>query len=163
MVRALNPTPDSAPRLTQFRLINLVTAGGLINYIVMTTTFIFFYNACKAQGLDRRSLPYTGWFQPYSAYIAVTFLSIVVCCYGYSVYRPGGWDTGTWFSFYTMLVIAPINFLVWKLVKKTKFVKAAECDLQWELPAIQRHEDDCEGDAPMFSLRETVRKLTRRR
>jgi amino acid transporter len=47
-------------------LINLVTAGGVINYLVMSVTYIFFFRACKAQGLDRNSLPYKGWFQPYS-------------------------------------------------------------------------------------------------
>lgn len=52
-------------------LINLVTAGGVINYIVMTITYIFFYRATQAQGIDRKSFPYTGWFQPYSAYIGL--------------------------------------------------------------------------------------------
>jgi amino acid transporter len=47
-------------------LINLVTAGGVINYWVMSVTYIFFYRACKAQSLDRNTLPYKGWFQPYS-------------------------------------------------------------------------------------------------
>lgn len=47
-------------------LINLVTAGGVINYWVMSVTYIFFYRACKAQALDRNTLPYKGWFQPYS-------------------------------------------------------------------------------------------------
>jgi len=47
-------------------LINLITAGGVINYIVMTVTYIFFYRAMKAQGIDRNTLPYKGWFQPYS-------------------------------------------------------------------------------------------------
>jgi len=47
-------------------LINLITAGGIINYIVMTVTYIFFYRAMKAQGISRDTLPYKGWFQPYS-------------------------------------------------------------------------------------------------
>lgn len=54
-------------------LINLVTAGGVINYIVMCVTYIFFYRACKAQGLDRKTLPYCGWFQPYSVSCIVVF------------------------------------------------------------------------------------------
>ena len=32
----------------------------------MTITYIFFYRACKAQGVDRKTFSYTGWFQPYS-------------------------------------------------------------------------------------------------
>jgi amino acid transporter len=55
-------------------LINLVTAGGVINYLVMSVTYIFFFRACKAQGLDRNTLPYKGWFQPYS--VSLLILSI---------------------------------------------------------------------------------------
>jgi hypothetical protein len=32
----------------------------------MTITYIFFYRAVKAQGVDRNAFAYTGWFQPYS-------------------------------------------------------------------------------------------------
>lgn len=39
-------------------LINLITAGGIIDYIVMSVTYICFFYACKAQGLDRKTLPY---------------------------------------------------------------------------------------------------------
>lgn len=77
-------------------LVNLVTAGGLINYIVMATTYIFFYKACKAQGLDRRTLPYRGWFQPYSAYIGLAWMIIMVFCYGYSSFKP--WSVDSFFT-----------------------------------------------------------------
>lgn len=41
-------------------LVNLVTASQLLNYVIMGTTYLFFYRACKAQGIDRRTLPYRG-------------------------------------------------------------------------------------------------------
>lgn len=41
-------------------LVNLVTASQLINFVIMCTTYIFFYRALKAQGIDRRTLPYRG-------------------------------------------------------------------------------------------------------
>lgn len=44
-------------------LVNLVTASQLINYVVMGTTYLFFYRACKAQGIDRNTLPYRGTLQ----------------------------------------------------------------------------------------------------
>jgi amino acid transporter len=49
-----------------FQQINLVTAGGVIDYVVMCVTYLTFYYATKAQGFDRSSLPYTGYFQPVS-------------------------------------------------------------------------------------------------
>lgn len=84
-------------------LINLVTAGGIITYIVMCITFIFFYNACKAQGLDRRLLPYFGRFQPWSAYIGLVWMVMVVCCYGYTSYAP--WSVQNFFIYYAMLIL----------------------------------------------------------
>jgi len=39
-------------------LINLITAGGVIDYIVMSVTYLCFYYACKKQGVDRKTLPY---------------------------------------------------------------------------------------------------------
>lgn len=63
-------------------LINLVTAGGVITYIVMAVTYIFFHRACVAQGIDRRTLPYRGWFQPYCAWIGLAWMIMIVTCYG---------------------------------------------------------------------------------
>ena len=119
-------------------LVNLITAGGLINYIVMTTTYIFFYRACMAQGQDRRTFPYTGWFQPYSAWIGLVFESLVLFFYGYSSFTP--WDVSSFFTYYTMAILAPILFCVWKLIHKTKLVKPHEADLIYQRPVIDAYE-----------------------
>ena len=52
---------------TDYVQINIVTAGGVITYIVMCITYLRFYYATKAQGFDRNRLPYTGYFQPVSS------------------------------------------------------------------------------------------------
>ena len=51
-----------------------------------------------------------------------------------------GWDTGTFFSYYTMVFLCPILYVSWKLIKKTKIVKPEEADLVWERPAIDAYE-----------------------
>ena len=120
-------------------LINLVTAGGIIDYIVMTVTYIFFYRACQAQGLDRSTLPYRGRFQPYCAYIALVWMVIIVFCYGYSSFEP--WSVSNFFTYYTMLIVAPILYVGWKLIKRTHTVKPYQLDLVWEAPVIDRYEE----------------------
>lgn len=120
-------------------LVNLVTAGGIINYIVMTTTYIFFYRAMRAQGFDRRNLPYTGWFQPYCAYISLAFMIAVVFCYGYSSFIP--WSVKNFFTYYTMVLLAPILFFGWKIIHRTKIVKPTEADLVWDRPVIDAYEE----------------------
>ncbi|KAI4717880.1 putative amino acid permease [Aureobasidium sp. EXF-10727] len=109
-------------------LVNLITAGGIINYIVMTVTYIFFWRAMKAQGVDRKLLPYCGWFQPWSAYIGLAWMIMIVTCYGYTSFAP--WS----------LLLAPVLFTFWKVLKRTKLQKPLTTDLVWERPAIDAYE-----------------------
>lgn len=141
------------------RLINLITGGGFVNYFVISVNFIFFYRACQAQGVDRKTLPYCGWFQPYSAYIGASVMLVLGCIWGYPVLRPGGWDVGTFFTYYTMILLAPINFVFWKLVKKSKVVPSESCDLQWELPAIEAHEAEIGDEEKKMYFTKGLQKL----
>ncbi|THV70294.1 putative amino acid permease [Aureobasidium pullulans] len=119
-------------------LINLVTAGGVINYLVMCITYIFFYRACQAQALDRNTLPYKGWFQPYCAYLGAAWMIMIVFCYGYTAFAP--WSVDSFFIYYTLLLLAPVTYFSWKLIKRTKIVKPLEADLVWERPTIDAYE-----------------------
>ncbi|KAM3424112.1 hypothetical protein BST61_g11342 [Cercospora zeina] len=136
MLSFVSVSSSSRVAITWFA--SLVTGGGLINYIVMSFTYIRFYQACKAQGLDRNTLPYTGYLQPYCAYFACVWMFIVACIYGYSVYLP--WNTSNFFSNYTMQLFIPPLFLIWKFFKKTRWVKSSEADLVWERPTIDAYE-----------------------
>ncbi|KAJ5807959.1 hypothetical protein N7474_009228 [Penicillium riverlandense] len=117
---------------------NLVTAGGLINYVCITLTYIFFHRACKAQGLDRSTLSYYARFQPFCAYFAFVWMILVAILYGYPAYKP--WNVRTFWSDYTMQIAIPPLFLIWKLIKKTRFVRPNEADLIWERPLIDAYE-----------------------
>ncbi|KAI5235387.1 putative amino acid permease [Aureobasidium subglaciale] len=119
-------------------LVNLITAGGVINYIVMTMTYICFWRALKAQGIDRKTLPYCGWFQPWSAYLGLAWMVMIVFCYGYTSFAP--WSVDNFFIYYTLLILAPVSFLFWKGIKRTKLVTPTTADLVWERPAIDAYE-----------------------
>ncbi|KAM3471490.1 hypothetical protein MY5147_005804 [Beauveria neobassiana] len=119
--------------------VELITAGGIIDYIGMSITFIFYYRACKAQGLDRKTLPYYGRFQPYGAYIAIFIQLLIILFYGYTAFaRPI--TAENFFKNYTMQCLAPILFFGWKLIKRTKLKNPAEVDLVWERPTIDAYE-----------------------
>ncbi|KAB8230846.1 AAT family amino acid transporter [Aspergillus alliaceus] len=119
-------------------LTNLITAGGIIDYIVICITYIFFYRACQAQGVDRKSFPYFGWFQPYSAWIGLLGECLIVIFYGYSSFVP--WDISNFFTHYTMVILAPLLYLYWKIFKCTKVTGSLEADLVWERPMIDTYE-----------------------
>jgi amino acid transporter len=118
--------------------VSLITGGGVINFVVMCVTYIFWWNALKAQGFDRNKLPYKGWFQPYSAYIGLVWMIFIVFVYGYAAFKP--WSLDDFWINYTMLILAFVTFTGWKLFKRTKFVKPHELDLIWEAPAIDAYE-----------------------
>lgn len=119
-------------------IVDLITAGGIIDFIVMSITFIFYYRACQAQGFDRNRLAYKGWFQPYGAYIALSVQLVIVLCYNYAVFKD--FTAEGFFRGYTMQILAPILFLGWKFTKKTRMVRPHEADLVWEAPTIDRYE-----------------------
>jgi amino acid transporter len=130
---------DNAAKVLMW-LTNIITAGGVINYIVMCITYLCFYKACKAQGLDRKTLPYCGYFQPYGTYIALCFEIVVVFVYGYSTFKPGNFTLESFFTYYTMVGLAPIFFVFWKVLHRTKWRKANEVDLVWDAPLIDAYE-----------------------
>lgn len=116
----------------------ILTDLGLINYITISITYIFFHRACKAQNIDRRTFSYFGWFQPYCGYIALVWMILVTILYGYPAYKP--WSLSGFWASYTMQIFIPWLFLIWKVIHKTKFVKPHEADLQWERPLIDAYE-----------------------
>ena len=117
---------------------DLITAGALIDFLVICITYLSFYYACKAQGVDRRSFPYYGYLQPYCAYVGIFFMTVVIPCYGYKCFQP--WAVSSFFQNYTMQIVAPVLFVFWKLVKRTRMLKPSEVDLVWERPAIDAYE-----------------------
>ncbi|CAI7627628.1 unnamed protein product [Penicillium pancosmium] len=144
----LNVSKGSSTVLTW--LTNIITAAQVIDYIIICITYIFFYRALRAQNIDRRTLPYYGYFQPYSAWIGLVWMTMIVCTYGYSTFLPGNWAVGDFFTYYTMVLIAPVLFFGWKLIKRTKFIKAHEADLIWDRPVIDAYEASFTEYAPGF-------------
>ncbi|KAI5925561.1 histidine permease [Camillea tinctor] len=122
-------------------LATLTQGAGLINYIVISITYVFFYRALKAQGIDRSTLPYRGWFQPYCGYIGAVWMIIMEAIFGYTVFVPGYWNVGDFFAFYTMALIAACTYTGFKIVKRTRFVSPTEADLVWEKPLIDAYEN----------------------
>ncbi|KAF4458789.1 general amino acid permease AGP2 [Fusarium albosuccineum] len=121
-------------------LVSIVTGGAIINFLVINVTFINYYKACKAQGVDRKTRPYYGYFQPYGAYIALAVQTVIVLTYGYYAFRPK-WSTEVFFQNYVMQIIAVVTYGGWKLIKRTRYVRPHEADLVWERPQIEAYEN----------------------
>jgi len=66
------------------------------------------------------------------------------------VFLPGRWSIDTFFTFYLMVLAAPILFFGWKFCKKTKFIKPLEADLVWHKLIIDAYEDNFTEEATGF-------------
>lgn len=65
-------------------------------------------------------------------------MTAIVLCYGYSSFRP--WDIETFFTYYAMVIFAPILFIFWKVLRGTKVVPSAKADLIWERIGLDVYE-----------------------
>jgi yeast amino acid transporter len=125
-------------------MISIGTAGGLINYLTMAITYVHFHKGLSAQGIDRSTLPYKGWGQPYLAWVIVIWYPVLLLTFGYTSFL-GPWDNFTFFSYYMLTLLAPVTYGFWKLFKRTKVVKPGEMDLLWARPAVDMHEASLTG------------------
>lgn len=141
---------------------NLTEAAQLINYVIMSLTYLFFYRALAVQGIDRATLPYRGWFQPYSAWIGLVGEVVILGMYGYETFLPGHWDTGTFFSNYTMVFVAIVTYAGWKIIKGTKVVRPEDADLIWDRPVIDAYESSLKTKPVRFWM-EVAQMLRLRR
>lgn len=81
------------------------------------------------QGIDRKTLPYRGKFQLYTSNVAMTGCVIMILLLGYDLFIACGWSMTYLFLDYTFLAAFPLGFIVWKIVKKTEYVKIGTADL----------------------------------
>jgi amino acid transporter len=97
--------------------------------------YLRFYAACKAQGLDRNTLPFKSRLQPYAGWVgAIGSLSesrfcgsktaadvvVITLVSSFSVFLKGQWSTADFIAGYIGIPIYVIPFVAWKVIKRTK-------------------------------------------
>ncbi|KAL2877161.1 hypothetical protein SGCOL_007554 [Colletotrichum sp. CLE4] len=101
-------------------------------------------------------------FQPYSADIGLVWMTSVVICYGYRSLNP--FDPTSFFIHYTMVLLAPLLFCVWKYYKHTKTLRPDEVDLVWDAPRITSYEELLsEVEPPVGFLRDIANHFSLKR
>ena len=118
------------------RLTHLLTASHLMNYAIISFTYIRFYKvsnatlscsavqnllqALKFQAISRDSLPCKTFWQPFCGYYALFGTSIMAFVAGYTVFLPGYWNTLTFVFSYAMIAIVPLLLVFWKIYHRTQ-------------------------------------------
>jgi amino acid transporter len=109
---------------------DLVSVSALVGWMVITGVYLRFYYGCKAQGIDRASLPWKAPFQPYAAWLSFISFTILLLTGGYVTFIHGHWDTETFVSSYINIPIFAILYFGYKFTKKSKIIPLTEMPIQ---------------------------------
>ncbi|RTE84131.1 hypothetical protein BHE90_001257 [Fusarium euwallaceae] len=116
--------------------VGLSTCAFVLSYTAMLITYIGWYRALKAQGINRDTLAWKAPFMPYGAYIGAAFGCVVLVFLGFDVFSP--FSTSGFVTRYFGIGYLIVVYVSYKVFKRTKFVKAREADLWSGKEAVDR-------------------------
>ncbi|OJD14270.1 hypothetical protein AJ78_05372 [Emergomyces pasteurianus Ep9510] len=125
--------------------VNLVTIFGLLTWISILVTHIYFVRARKAQGVPETSLPFKAPLGSFGSYGAVAFCILISLTKSFQVFVPN-WETYGRFdykNFITSYLGIPVYIILifgYKYVTKCKGVTPQEADLWTGKDKIDREE-----------------------
>ncbi|KAF2149227.1 hypothetical protein K461DRAFT_281578 [Myriangium duriaei CBS 260.36] len=122
---------------------DLVSVTTVVNWIIITLTYLRFYYGCKAQGIDRKtSLPYAAPFQPYTTWAALVLFVILLTFGGFKTFIHGYWSDETFVSSYINVPLVLLLYFGYKLWHKTKIVPLSEIPIKPFIQAYQSEEPE---------------------
>jgi yeast amino acid transporter len=108
-------------------LINIVGVAGFISWTCIGVAHIAFMRACKAQGLNRDTLPYKAMWQPWFSWYGVCFNILIILTQGFTSFMP--WNVSDFFVAYISVLLFVVLYVGHKLVTRCKFVRPEDVDL----------------------------------
>jgi yeast amino acid transporter len=110
-------------------LLNLSTIAGLIAWATLSFCYIRFYRALQVQGVSRDTFPWKSPLQPYAAWVGFVGSTVILLIAGFPVFLKNNWDTSNFIASYIGIPIFIVPIIAWKLINRTKLVRAADMDL----------------------------------
>ncbi|KAL8640580.1 MAG: hypothetical protein Q9228_002510 [Teloschistes exilis] len=143
----LNCADDSTKVFKYF--VNLVTIFGLLTWISILVTHVYFVKARRAQGIERHEMAYTAPFGLYGTYFALVFCIVIAVFKNFDVFvhvkgREGG-ENFDYVNFITGYLGIPLYLVMifgYKIVSKTKGWTPLTADLITGKDAIDREEEE---------------------
>jgi amino acid transporter len=111
---------------------NLTTIAQLFTWCSICYTYTRFRAALQAQGVDRSTLVFRSKWQPYLAWTAFTYFGLIIVFNGFKVFTQTPWGSDQLTSFFTAYIgvlIFALLFGFWKIIMRSKAVKASEADI----------------------------------
>ncbi|EGX44000.1 hypothetical protein TWF173_001466 [Orbilia oligospora] len=146
----MNVSSDSKTVFGYF--VNLVTIFGLLTWISILVSHVYFVRARNAQGVDPKTLAYRAPFGVAGTYFALFFCILIALTKNFDVFV-GGFKFKTFITGYLGIPLYLIMIFGYKFVKKTEGVKPEEADLWSGKDAIDRDEE-------MWKIRDAEKKAS---
>lgn len=108
---------------------NLTTVANLFTWFSILIAYIQFRKALIAQNVNRDELLFKGRFQPYTAWFALVYFTIIILFNGFAVFTKGNWSVQDFITAYVGIPIYVALYVFWKIFKRTSFVKPVEADI----------------------------------
>ncbi|KAJ0426578.1 amino acid permease/ SLC12A domain-containing protein [Aspergillus carlsbadensis] len=118
--------------------VNITTVAGLIGWVVIQGTYLRFFYGLRAQGFDRRDLPYRNFLQPYAAWATLFMVVMILIFSGYDVFTKGNFTASGFLTSYLNIGIFAVLYIFFKFYLKSKVVPLKDIDFQSEFDAIEQ-------------------------
>lgn len=128
---------------------SIVGVSNQLSWICICLASLRFRTAIHKQGLEHL-LPFKNWTYPYGPIIAVGLNIVLVLVQGWECFSPH-FQGVDFVSYYIEIPIMVVMFCAWKIIRRTKFIRTSEMDLQTD-----RYDLGAEPTEPV--LQETDRK-----
>ncbi|KAJ9304038.1 hypothetical protein DTO217A2_6490 [Paecilomyces variotii] len=125
--------------------VNLVTIFGLLTWISILVTHLYFIRARKAQHVPESTLAYKAPFGAPGSWAALIFCIIIAFTKNYDVFKYGHFDYKNFITGYLGIPLYLILIFGYKIIMKSKGVKPHEADLWTGKDAIDREEAEYEA------------------
>ena len=135
----MNVADDSKQVFTYF--VNMVTIFGLMTWISILVTHIWFARARKVQGLQDSEMPYVAPLGIYGSYGALAVCILISLTKSFDIFVKGRWNTATFITSYLGIPVYLILIFGHKLWTKSKGVRPHECDFYTGKDIIDREEE----------------------
>jgi yeast amino acid transporter len=141
----MNVSDDSKTVFGYF--FNLVTIFGLLTWISILTTHIFFVRARYAQGLSNSAMPFVAPLGIWGSYFALFFCILIALTKNFNVFAHdkktyGNFDYKNFITGYLGIPLYIIMIFGYKFWYKTEMVRPSEADFYTGKDAIDREEEE---------------------
>ncbi|CAN9121028.1 unnamed protein product [Alternaria alternata] len=124
--------------------VNLTTIFGLLSWISLLVSHIWFVRARRAQGITNDQMAYHAPFGLIGSYIALFFCILIALTKNFSVFTKGSYGSFDYKNFITGYLGIPVYLICifgYKFIMKSKMVKPHEADFYTGKAEIDREEE----------------------